>query len=99
MSTKLRSYEALYILPAGLDDAAVEAHIDKNKKMIEEKGGSVEKAEKWEKRRLAYPIRGHKEGNYCVLQFSAPPTIPAELSRLFRISDEVIRGRVYLRED
>lgn len=93
-----RIYEALYILPANLDDATVAAHVEKHKKLIEDNGGKVELAEKWDKRKLAYPIKGHTEGNYCLLQFSAPATVPAELSRQFRISDEVIRGRVFLRE-
>lgn len=94
-----RQYEALYIVPANLDDDAINNSIGKYKKAIEEQGGNVEKAEKWDKRKLAYPIKGHQEGNYCILQFSAPPQVPAELSRLFRINDEVIRGRIYLREE
>ncbi len=96
--SNLRNYEALYILPANLDDATVTAHVEKNKKLIEDHGGQVELAEKWDKRKLAYPIKGHSEGNYCILHFTAPATVPAELSRQFRISDEVIRGRVFLRE-
>jgi small subunit ribosomal protein S6 len=96
--TNQRNYEALYILPANMDDASIAAHVEKHKKLIEEHGGNVAVAEKWDKRKLAYPIKGHTEGNYCLLQFNAPPAVPAELSRQFRISDEVIRGRVYLRE-
>ena len=94
-----RSYEALYIIPASLTDEEVEASVGRYKKAIEESGGTVDKAEKWQKRKLAYPISGHAEGNYCLLHFTAAPTVPAELSRLFRINDEVIRGRIYLREE
>ena len=94
-----RSYEALYIVPASLSDEDVDASVEKYKKAIEEKGATVDKAERWQKRKLAYPIKGHNEGNYCIMQFSAPPTVPAELSRLFRINDEIIRGRIYLREE
>jgi small subunit ribosomal protein S6 len=94
-----RSYEALYILPASLDDEAVDKNVAKYKKFIEDQGGAVDKAEKWEKRKLAYSIKGHSEGNYCILQFSAPANVPAELSRLFRINDEIIRGRIFLREE
>ena len=94
-----RAYEALYIVPANLDDEAVGQNVERYKKFIEEQGGTVEKAEKWDKRKLSYPIKGHSEGNYCLLQFSAPAKVPAELSRLFRINDEVIRGRIYLREE
>ena len=95
----MRPYEALYILPADLDDDAVAAILDKYKGFVEEKGGKVEKAEKWEKRQLAYPINGHAEGNYCLMHFEAPSTLPAELSRLFRINEEVIRARIFLREE
>ena len=94
-----RQYEAFYIVPASLDDEAVNNNIAKYKKFIEEQGGTVDKAEKWDKRKLAYPIKGNTEGNYCLIHFSAPPKLPAELSRLFRINDEVIRGRIYLREE
>jgi small subunit ribosomal protein S6 len=86
-------------LPAAHDDDAVAKSVERYKKFIEDSGGSVDKAEKWDKRKLAYPIKGHNEGNYCILQFSAPATVPAELSRLFRIHDDVIRARIYLRED
>lgn len=94
-----RNYEALYIVPAAMSDEDVDANVAKYKAAIEEKGGTVDKAEKWQKRKLAYPIKGHQEGNYCLLQFSAPPSVPAELTRLFRINDEVIRGRIYLTEE
>jgi len=96
---KLRDYEALYILPANADEAAVEASLQAFKAAIEAGGGTVSKAEKWDRRKLAYNIKGHSEGNYCLLEFSAPPTAPAEVRRLFRINDEIIRGRVYLREE
>ena len=94
-----RTYEALYIVPASMSDEDVDANVEKYKKAIEEKGATVEKAERWQKRKLAYPIKGHVEGNYCIMQFSAPATVPAELNRLFRINDDVIRGRIYLREE
>ena len=94
-----RSYEALYIVPASMSDEDVDTSVEKYKKAIEEKCATVDKAERWQKRKLAYPIKGHAEGNYCIMHFSAPPTVPAELSRLFRINDEIIRGRIYLREE
>lgn len=96
--TQLRAYEALFIVPANADDASIKTMLEKHTKFIEEQGGKVGKAEKWEKRKLAYPIRGHSEGNYCLILFDAPAHVPAELTRIFRISDDIIRGRVYLRE-
>jgi small subunit ribosomal protein S6 len=94
-----RNYEALYILPSNYDDAAVQASLDTFKRAIEENGGTVAKAAKWDTRKLAYKIKGHTEGIYCLVEFSAPPTVPEEVRRLFRISDEIIRGRVFLQEE
>ncbi|MCH8274407.1 MAG: 30S ribosomal protein S6 [Armatimonadetes bacterium] len=98
IETAQRPYEAFYILPAGLDGQAVESILEKHRKFIEEQGGTVEKAELWEKRYLAFPINGHSEGNYCLIHFTAAPGLPRELGRLFRLSDEVIRARIFSRE-
>ncbi len=98
MTEGIRAYEAIYILPGSFDEAAVNSAIEKHSKLISDHGGSIEKAELWERRRLAYPIKGHQDGNYCLILFTGPPKVPAELSRLFRISDEIIRGRVFKRE-
>ena len=59
----------------------------------------MESAAKWDKRKLAYEINGFKEGNYILMNFDAPADLPSELNRLMRISDDVIRHRIYLRED
>lgn len=96
---KHRNYEALYILPANTQDDAIQTSLQAFKAAIEVGGGTVTKAEKWDKRKLAYRIKGHNEGNYCLLEFSAPPNVPGEVRRLFRINDEIIRGRVFLREE
>ena len=94
-----RKYEALYIVNADLADADVQKIADRFKGVVEEKGGSVEKAGKWEKRKLAYEIEGHKEGNYVLMYFEADPQIPQELNRLMRISDDVIRHRIFKIEE
>lgn len=98
MTENTRNYEAIYILPGSLDDQAVNEVIGKHSKLIQDHGGAVEKAEIWERRRLAYPIGSHSDGVYCLIHFASGPNVPAELSRIFRISDEVVRGRVFKRE-
>ena len=89
-----RSYEALYIVRPELKDAEIQKIADRYKKVVEDNGGEVVKAEKWEKRKLAYEIAGLKEGNYIIMNFTAPPELPAELNRLLRISDDIIRHQV-----
>lgn len=94
-----RKYETLYIVKPDLTDPDVQKIADRFKTVVEEKGGTVEKAGKWDKRKLAYEVNGYKEGNYIQMNFEADPKLPAELNRLLRISDDVIRHRIYLIEE
>ena len=96
MATK--KYEALYIVRPDLSDADVQKIADRYKGVVETNGGTVESAAKWDKRKLAYEINGLKEGNYIMMLFEAGPKVPAELSRLLGISDDVVRHRIYIRE-
>jgi len=90
-----RNYEALYIVSPALTDSEVKAIADRFKGVVETQGGSVAKAEKWEKRKLAYEIAGHREGNYIIMHFACESKVPAELNRQMRNSDDVIRHRIY----
>ena len=94
-----RKYEAIYIVKPELSDGDVQKIADRFKGVVEDKGGSVEKAGKWEKRKLAYEMNGLREGNYILMNFEAKADVPAELSRLMRISDDVVRHRIYKTED
>lgn len=81
-------------MPANLTDAEVQTIADHFKEVVEKNGGTVEAAGKWEKRKLAYELKGHREGNYVLMTFSAPAAAPNELNRLMRINDNVIRHRI-----
>jgi small subunit ribosomal protein S6 len=94
-----RKYEALYIVPATMTDEEVDKVAENFKNIVERNGGTVESAGKWDKRKLAYEIDGHREGNYILMHFEAPAGVPAELNRLMRINDLVIRHRIFLREE
>ena len=93
-----RKYEAFYIVKPELTDSEVQKIADRYKGVVEQHGGEVESAAKWDKRKLAYEIKGFKEGNYILMNFEASAETPAELNRLLGISDDVIRHRIYLRE-
>ena len=95
----MKKYEAFYIVSPAHDDAEVQKIADKFKGIVEDQGGSVESAAKWDKRKLAFEIKGFKEGNYILMNFSADSKVPAELNRLMRISDDVVRHRIYQIEE
>ena len=91
MNTTIRNYETLYIVDSTLTDEQTDAIISKYSTLITEQGGEVQAAGKWDRRRLAYEIKGRREGLYILMYFSGEPAAGKELDRVFRISDEVIR--------
>lgn len=95
----MRKYEAMVIARPDLSDADVQKLADRYKAVIEEQGGKVESAGKWEKRKLAYEIDDHKEGNYVLFNFEAEAKVPQELGRQLRINDDVIRHRIFRLDD
>jgi small subunit ribosomal protein S6 len=90
-----RKYEAMYIVRPDLDDNEVQKIADRFKTVVEDHGGTVERAEKWDKRKLAYEIDDLREGNYIIMNFESEAKVPQELNRLMRISDDVIRHRIF----
>ena len=94
-----RNYEALYIVRPELKDADITKIADKFSKIVTDNGGTVSKAGLWEKRKFAYEIEDIKEGNYIIMHFEAPGTVPAELNRLMRISDDVLRHTIVKQEE
>ncbi len=99
MSVRTRKYEAFYIVAGELVEGDVQKIADKFKGVVETQGGSVESAAKWDQRKLAYEINGHKSGNYVLMNFECDAKVPQELDRLMRISDDVIRHRIYKIEE
>ncbi len=91
MNTTVRNYETLYIVDATLTDEQMDSIIEKYSKLITDQGGEVQAAGRWDKRRLAYEVMGRREGAYILMYFSGEPAVSAELDRVFRIADEVLR--------
>ena len=84
-------YEAMYLVHPSVDDERLAEIIARYNQVVENAGGVIEHSGKWDRRRLAYPINKLQEATYVLMYFRADPQVPAELDRLFRISDEVIR--------
>jgi small subunit ribosomal protein S6 len=99
MPVRNRKYEAFYIVAGDLAEGDVQKIADKFKGIVEQQGGTVESAAKWDHRKLAYEINGHKTGNYVLMNFEADAKVPQELDRLMRISDDIVRHRIFKIEE
>ncbi|GGG08738.1 MULTISPECIES: 30S ribosomal protein S6 [Paenibacillus] len=86
----MRKYEVMYILRPDLEQEAVQATVEKFQGIIQN-GGEITKHDVMGKRRLAYEINKIRDGIYVLVNFTATPDVVAELERILKISDEVIR--------
>lgn len=87
----MRSYELMYILDPKLDEDASGALMGKIEELMTKQGVEVEKTEPWGKRRLAYAIKGHWEGNYILSYLKANPDKIPEMERRLRVTDGILR--------
>src|ERR1700686_5172023 len=87
----MRIYEELFIVKPDAPDEEVDQFIEQMKSIVTNSGGSVDKADKWGKRRLAYRVGKYREGAYVLFQFNAAPETVKELERRLRVSDLVIK--------
>jgi small subunit ribosomal protein S6 len=87
----VRPYEVLYIVRPDLTEEQVAPIMEKFKTVVEGQGGEVEGVNRWDKRRLAYEIKGQVEGIYILMNFKSEAKAEAELDRMLKISDDVLR--------
>jgi len=92
-------YEAVYIVDPSLGDEQIGTIKAKYQGIVETGGGVVENIDVWERRRLAYEIKGRTEGIYVIMQFQSKPDVEAELRRIFQISEDQIRYMIVRRDD
>lgn len=87
----LKSYELVVILDSDSTTDQQKEVFRRNKAVIESFNGSIHLLETWGRRHLANPIKKKKYGVYFHMMFQAKPAAVAELERIMRISDHVIR--------
>lgn len=95
----MRGYEVMYIIRPDLDEEQTNAVVEKFKGLLETQGATVQNVEKWGKRRLAYEVRDQVEGFYVVMTFRCEPPVVAELERVLKIADEVIKYLIVAQEE
>lgn len=87
----MRNYEMMLIGRPELDEAGLQGLMDKITGLITGNDGSIEKVEPWKKKSLAYEINDLREGYYTLVYFKGEPKTAEELTRVLKITDEVVR--------
>jgi len=96
MEKMKESYESILIVSCKNGDEAVAEVVGKFKKMIET-GATLDSVEEWGKRKLAYMINKESEGYYVLFNFTCDADFPAELDRVYNITDGVLRSLIVKR--
>lgn len=98
MEKLMNSYETLFIIDAQLADEDIKALTAKFTDLIAA-NGTVGEVSEWGKRRLAYPINDKNEGYYVLVNFESGAEFPAELERIFGITEGIMRSIVIRHEE
>lgn len=98
MAKQIMSYETVMVFSMAKGEENVAALADRFKSLIEG-NGTINNVEDWGKRRLAYPINDELEGHYFLVDFTSVPSFPAELDRVYKITDGVLRTLIVCKEE
>lgn len=91
MKERNQLYEGMYILNAALSEDARQKCLERITSGISERGGEIHKIHDQGRKKLAYEIRGLREGHYFLLYFTAPTTAFAELWREYHLNEDLLR--------
>ena len=98
MAKVTAKYETVFIVNAELGEEAIAEIVAKFKALVE-KNGTLVNVDEWGKRRFAYPINDMNEGYYVLFDFESVPSFPAELDRVFKITEGVMRSIIVCKDD
>ena len=92
MEKIIGKYETIFVINPEYSEDATKALIEKFTGIITNNGGTIDSIDEWGKRKLAYPIEDLTEGYYVLVNFAAEKAVPAELDRVYNITDGILRS-------
>ena len=91
----MRDYELLYIIKTEVGEEQTQAVIDRYNGILEGEGATVEKVDKWGKRKLAYTIdKKYTDGFYVLMNFKGEANAVDEVDRLMKIDENLLRHMI-----
>lgn len=95
----MAGYELVFIVQPEMEEEPRNALVAKVTQTISDLKGTVEKVDPWGKRRLAYPIKKHREGFYVLVQMDMPPSAVRPLERAIKLMEDIIRYLIVRRNE
>ena len=85
----MQKYEAMVVISTKQEEESIKGLVEKFKGLIESNGTLVS-VDEWGKRKLAYMINKETEGYYVLFTFECEAAFPAELGRVFKITEGLL---------
>jgi len=77
-----------------IEEAAFEVLVKKFDDLLAANGATVEKTDRWGKKRLAYEIKDFVDGIYVLVTFQGDGKTVKELDRVMKITDVILRHMI-----
>lgn len=95
----MHEYELVVVMNPEIPEEEVSAAIDRVTGAITSRGGEVHDVQPWGRRKLAYPIKRHMEGNYILTNIALDPGRAHDLESNFMISEDILRHLLIRKDD
>ena len=95
----MKAYELLFFVAPTIDDESRAGVMKRIETAVADGKGQIDNVDEWGKRKLAYEINGLADADYTLIDFHADPDSIAELDRVLRINDAVVRHMIVARTD
>lgn len=89
----MQKYESMVVISTKQEEDVVKGLVEKFKTLIE-KNGTLVSVDEWGKKRLAYQINKESEGYYVLYTFECNADFPAELDRVYKITEGLLRTMI-----
>ncbi len=87
----LNKYETIIIIDPNVESQDVETIVEDVQNLISGSEGEVTKVDKWGKRRLAYEVKGNRDGVYVLIDFNADSEFIQRLERYYGLTEQIIK--------
>jgi len=84
----------MFIVDPTLSDEEIGTIRERLRDLAVSRGAEVKRIEPWQRRRLAYEIKGRREGVYVLAELRADPSAVEELERQLVVTESVLRHMV-----
>lgn len=87
----LNKYETVFIIDPSIEQEQIDSIIEDVQNLVSGSGGKVIGVDRWGKKRLAYEVKGNRDGYYVLMNFEAESQFIQRLGRYYGLTEEIIK--------